>query len=158
MSNIDNSKEEVLLQAVRKLLVDDNADTGKTVREIDYYVGDRIYLTDKNIDNATFPQIILSVDAAEDELGLPTGNYVLDVRTYVNIDDEYAKTKLKRIDARVLVLINKRSDSLNSAVTGKNLRCRLIVKMSSLETTDPIAHLYIKRTSYRVILDDEVID
>ena len=157
MSNINNSKEEILIQAVRTLFVNDDTDTGKTVREINYYVGDRIFLTDKNIDE-DFPQIVLSADSVYDELELPTGNYILEIRTFVKIDDSYAQTKLMRINSRMLVLINKQPESLNSAVLGKNLRCRLIVKMSSINVTDPVAHLYMRRTSFRVILDDETLN
>ncbi len=157
MSNISNSKEEVLLEAIRTLMIADNADTGVTLREIHYYVADRIFPTEQNMDE-DFPQFGITTESVSDELNLPTGDYFVEVIAHTKKDAKYAITDLLRMDARVLVLINKKPQSLNDAVSSKNLRCRLIVKMSSLRTTDPIAHLNVKRTRFRVICDDEIID
>ena len=157
MSNPTNSKEEVLMEAIRALMVADNVDTGVTVREIHYYVGDRIFPTEHNIDEE-FPQFGIIIEAVTDDFNIPTGDYFAEVMSYTKKDALSAITTLLRMDARVLVLINKKPQSLNDAVSSKNLRCRLIVKMSSFKTTDPIANLNVKRTRFRVICDDEIID
>ncbi|MHA2363874.1 MAG: hypothetical protein ACXAC7_07940 [Candidatus Hodarchaeales archaeon] len=155
MSN-ELAKEEVLVEAVRAVLIADNTDTGGTVREIDFYCGDRIYMADKNLDN-DFPQIFLNTDAAPDQQLLPSGNYFLETTCCVKMDYTNAQQTMYRMDSRVLALINKKPDTLNLAVPSKNLRCRLILKMSSIRFTDPIAQLYLKNTRFRVILDDETL-
>ena len=151
------AKEEVLVEAVRAILVADNADTGVTVREINFYCADRIYMSDKNADKA-FPQIFMQTDTGQDQLNLPSGDYFFETTCCVKMDDTNPQQTLYRMDSRVLALINKKPNTLNLAVPSKNLRCRLIVKTTSLKFTDPLAQLYMKTTRFRVILDDETLD
>jgi hypothetical protein len=157
MSNVINAKEEVLMEAIRSLMVADNSNTGNPVREIHYYAADRIFPTEHNIDE-DFPQFGIVIESVLDDQILPTGEYFAEVISYVKKDYENSIRTLLRMDARVLALINKKHASLNAAVISKNLRCRLIVKMSSLRISDPIAQLNTKRTRFRVTCDDETID
>ena len=63
MSNISYSKINVIIEAVRNLLVSDNSNTGLEVREIHYYCSDRIFRSYIRI-NHDFPQIILECDSS----------------------------------------------------------------------------------------------
>ena len=79
------------------------------------------------------------------------------VTPFVQIDDNYAKTKLSNMAARAIYLLDKQSDQLNLA-SSKNLRCRLISKMSSIESQDLLDKLYSNLITFRVVCDDEIID
>ncbi len=155
MSNVE-AKEEVLYEALKSIIISDNVDTGQTVRELHFYIADRISREQKRTADAN-PQMTMLVEHAGDEEAIPSGSYFVEIRSYVHFDYDYPLTTVGRIESRMLTLINKKPNILNLA-TSKNLRCRLCVKTSSIPTVDQIARLHIKVTRFRLICDDENID
>lgn len=157
MSNESNSKEDVLLEAARTLLVNDNSDTSNTVREIHFYCADRIerdYVAAKT----EFPKITLSIVHGLTHLGLPSGGYFLNVTGHYEISEQNSLTMLSRMMARAFFLLNKKYDDLNVAVSSKNLRCRQILMLSSDTNKDELLKHYVKTTRFSVICDDETLD
>lgn len=157
MSNVAYAKDNIILQAVRSILVGDNVNTNNDVREIHYYCADRIYRQFHNV-NQPFPQIVMKVEAGDVEKGLPSGKYYLELMGCVSISDGHAQTKLSNMMARAEYLLAKQSAQLNLAVVGKNLRARRVDKVSDFLDTDPIDKLHKKTIRFMVICDDEIID
>ena len=157
MSNETYAKENVLLEAARTLLVNDNSNTGNTVREIQFYCADRIE-RDHTPAKTDFPKITLSVAHGLTHLGLPSGSYFLNVTGHFEISDQNSLTKLSRMMARAFFLLNKKFDDLNVAVSGKNLRCRQILMLSSDTNRDELLKHYVKTSRFSVICDDEILD
>jgi hypothetical protein len=157
VSNETYSKENVLLEAVRTLLVNDNSNTSKIVREIHFYCGDRIE-RDFVAARTVFPKITLSVDHAAVHSGLPSGTYFLDVTGHYEIGEQNSLTKLSRMMARSNFLLNEKHDNLNVAVSGKNLRCRQILMLSSIGRKDEFLKHYLRTLRFSVVCDDEILD
>jgi hypothetical protein len=158
MSNPNESKEELLLAAVRELLVDDNSDTGVTVREIHYYCADRIQREHVNADIA-YPRIDLEIEVTDTATNLPSGNFFLNVTPKVGMNQSYAQTTLDRITQRCIHLLENQENNLNlaAAVSGKNLRVRLIQKESALRVPDGVFETFSKFIRFSVIMDDDVL-
>ena len=156
MSNLTVSKSEVIISAVRELLLGDNAATGNDVDSIDSYVSNRISRVDTNID-VNAPKIDLGVEEGQADLDLPTRTYFLTVAPITHMDGDVPQTTLDRISSRIDFLLNNKPSSLNgtSTATGKNLRCRLIIQESALRVPDTIERTYTKVLRYRVVCDDE---
>lgn len=150
------SKNSVLYSSVIKLLKDDNVSTGNIVKEINFYVGSRIIR--KNLrQKIKNPKILIDILDQPSDLSLPSGKYVLSTTVVVNTDDTYALTELDNISARVEFLLNKKSASLNLAYSSKNLRCRLINKVSGITSSDLLKKIHQKVTMFDVTLDDETL-
>jgi hypothetical protein len=150
------SKQEVLIESVRTMFINDNANTGNTVREISHYVSNRIYRKYK-IENKPFPQTILEVTEFESALGLPSGNYNLKITNYVRMDSSEPWTVLGNLTARQINLLDKNQHQLNLVIPDKKLRCRLIQKNSVNDSDDTLSKLYIKVVSFFIICDKENI-
>lgn len=155
--NVVESKTNILLEAVRNLFIADTTNTGYTSREINYYVGQRIYRTRMEIGDS-FPQITLDVDEYESELALPSQRCLLTIQAHVKKDAPYALTSLGNLSNRIEYLLNKKPSSINLAVNNsKKLRCRLINKISGLLTTDELKEVHTKTLIFDVILGDEIL-
>lgn len=155
MSNVTESKVNILLEAVYKILSADSTNTGVTMREITHYTTN---ISRKKIEQqSTFPQITFEVDEQESELLLPSQSYLLTVSAHVKKDMQYALTSLDNLTARIEYLLNKKPSSINLAVSGKNLRCRLINKISGMKVTDELKEVHTKNLIFEVVLGDEII-
>jgi len=154
--NVKESKTNILLEAVYKILSEDSANTGYTMREMNFYVGDNINRPRLEM-GAEFPQVTFEVDEYETDLLIPTQKYQLTVSGHVKKDMAYAQTTLDNLTARIEYLLNKKPSSLNLAVPSKKLRCRLINKISGLKTTDELKEVHTKNLIFEVVLDDEII-
>jgi hypothetical protein len=156
MSNEKYSKSKVILEAVRSILVADNSNTGNEVREIEYYCSDRIHRGNLRTKSA-FPQITFGIDEGYDELNLPSGHYYLSVSAHERFDSKYPQETLDNISSRIAFLLNKKPNQLNLA-TSKNLRCRLIVKISALLVQDYTNKVFTKSINFRMICGDEIFN
>lgn len=157
--NISESKAELILSAVREILLGDNTATGNTVGSIESYCANRIQREDLQ-SQIDFPKIDLSCEEGPEELELPTGLYFLSVKPRTAMDDNSApQTVLDRMAARINTLLHNQPASLNSAsvASGKDLRCRTIVKESVLRVPDTLDRSYTKVMRYRVRCDDEIL-
>lgn len=149
------SKSEVLIEAIVKILKDDNTNTGNIVREINYHAADRIYR--KHVaDKMTYPNIMISVDEFNNNLGLPSGRFSVEFKINVLQSEPYSFSVLDRIGSRIEFLLNKKTSQLNLA-TSKNLRCRLFNKASGLVTSDDLIKVNIKTLLFDAICDDEIL-
>lgn len=156
MSNESYSKSKVVLEAVRSILVSDNVNTGNEVREIDHYCGDRIY-REYTKPKKTFPQITLAIEEDISGIVLPTGGYFLEIKVHTAFDQHSPLDTKDNITARILFLLENKPASLNLA-TSKNLRCRLINKMSVHPTQDFIEKTYINVIRFKLICDHETFN
>lgn len=152
-----NSKEEVLLAAAINILSADTIPVANSVREISFYCNDRIYRTDAQI-TQILPSLTLNTEELASNFTLPTSEYILEVTAWVNFSHSFPLTTINNFSARVIYLLDKQMDSLNDAVPGKNLRCRLISKLSSIKTSDAVLKVYQKTMRFRVVLDDETLE
>jgi len=155
--NESESKTDVLYSSIYKILKDDNTNTAKTVREIEYHVADRIIRSNLR-HNLANPKILMEVIESQTNLTLSTEKYMLILTVVVDMDMTYALTVLDNISARVEFLINKKPVSINLAYSSKNLRCRLINKTSGITSTDALKMIHQKHIMFDVVLDDEVIE
>lgn len=154
------SKEEVLAEAIRILLIADTSDTTETVREIMFYISDANkvrYSGDLTIDFDSYPALTFKVESNGDENNLPTGNYLVQIMGSINANVSTPQATLKRLMSRVDYLINKKPNGLNTAVSSKNLRCRLILKTSVQEYEDFIKKVHRKLHMFSVQCDDEIL-
>ena len=150
------SKVELMLTAIRTILVDDVYNTYKEVREIKYYAKDRIFRSNLN-SKEIFPQIILSVDEMDSNIALPTQRMMLNISIYVNKNDSNAHTTLDRISSRIEFLLNKKNNNINNVEPNKNLRCRKIIKVSAITSIDNLMDVISKTIIFDIIVDDEII-
>lgn len=155
--NLKESKSNILMEAVRTILVGDTTNTGYTSREIAYYCGTRIFRT-RTEDDSAFPKITMDVDEYESELALPSSRCLLTIQAHVKKDMSYALTNLGNLSNRIEYLLNKQIASINLAVSSKKLRCRLINKVSGLLTTDELKEVHTKTLIFDVVLDDETLN
>ena len=135
MANEEYSKSKTILEAVRNIFVGDNANTGNDVREIEYYCADRVYRGNLNVGH-DFPQITISVDEGINGLNLPSGEYFLEVNSHNKFSSSNAQDVVDNMSSRVEFLLSNKPNQLNLAVTSKNLRCRIVRKLSALLTGD----------------------
>ncbi len=155
--NMKESKTNILLEAVRSIFIADTTNTGFTSREINFYVGQRIYRT-RMENHESFPQITMDVDEYESELSLPSNRNLLTIQVHVKKDSQYALTVLGNLSNRIEYLLNKKPSSINLAVdSSKKLRCRLINKISGLLTTDELKEVHTKTLIFEVVLGDEIL-
>lgn len=153
--NID-SKVELLYSAIQKILKDDNIDTGSDVREIQFYVEDRILR--KNLrQNLSNPKILMDITEQLSESNLPTSSYMLELMVVVDETQSYSLTVLDRIIARIEYLLNRKHNSLNAAMSTKYLRCRKILKTSAITTYDGLMKIHIKNIMFDIQADDEIL-
>ncbi len=148
------SKTEILYSSIYKILKDDDANTNNTLREIHYYVKDRIIR--KNLrHNLINPKILMEITEQISDLGLPTAKYLLELTVVVDETEQYALTILDRITSRVEFLLNKKQASINLAYPSKNLRCRTINKISGITSYDGLQKIHQKNIMFDLIIDDE---
>lgn len=155
--NLTEDKTNILMEAVRTVLISDTVNTGYTTREIKYYVDTRIYRT-RQEDSSVFPKITMDVDEYESELSLPSARYLLTIQAHVKKDMSYALTALGNLSNRIEYLLNKKPSSINLVVNSKKLRCRLINKISGLLTTDELKEVHTKTIIFEVVLGDEILN
>lgn len=156
MSNEQYSKSKVILEAVRSIMTDDDANTGNELREIQYYCADRVYRGNLRV-KSDFPQISMRVEEGLDELNIPSGEYFLEVSSHEKFDANSPQDVLDGISSRIQFLLNKKPDQLNLA-TSKNLRCRLIIKLSALLIEDYVNRVFTKTIRFRTVCGDETIN
>jgi hypothetical protein len=157
--NQNYSKINVLYEAVRSVLINDKTETAQEVREFKYYCNERVtrgFLPIAKI----FPQCAMKLSDVGSNLGLPSAEYDLELRIWVDINSTYPQTTLENIATRAIFLLDHKPENLNNSIlTEKNLRCRLINKMSAHDYTDELENksLYCKVLFFRVICDDEIL-
>ena len=96
MANENYSKDNVIFESVRSVLIGDNSNTGKEVREIHYYVSDRIVIG--NYTSGTdMPQITMEIENVGDSEKLPSSTYILIIKIFDEMNKNLVKTKLKNI-------------------------------------------------------------
>lgn len=155
--NKNYSKNELILIGVRKLLVDDNTNTGAEVREIQFYCEDRIYRTDLN-HAATFPQILMEIDSMDSSILIPTSKFILTIKICIKRGTSGANMVLDRMATRVEYLLNRQHEKINIAADlAKNLRCRMIRKISAIRATDMIMDIITEIIMFEIVLDDEIL-
>lgn len=123
MTQSDYSKNIVIAEALRAILVGDNTNTTKEVREIHFYVADRIFRGHQPSADQDYPQITYEVRNGEHSIELPTAEFTVEIFAFAKYTDDLPLTKLDNLSARITTLLNP--DSLNAA-TSKRLRCRTI--------------------------------
>jgi hypothetical protein len=151
------SKSEILYSSIYSILKNDDTNTGKTVREINFYVADRIvrkYLR-HNFGN---PKILMEITEQVSNLGLPTAKYLLELTAVVDETENYALTIIDRICSRIEFLFNKKQTSINLVYPSKNLRCRTINKMSAIPSYDGLEKVHKKNIIFDIIVDDENLE
>lgn len=149
------SKSEVLLEAIVKILKEDDTNTGNTVREMNNTVADRIYRSHIN-ENLSYPNVVIGVDEYNSNLGLPSGKFTVEIKVSVLQSEPYSFSVLDRIGSRIEFLLNKKTSSINLA-SSKNLRCRIFNKVSGLVTSDDLIKVNKKTILFDVICDDEIL-
>lgn len=160
MPNLSEDKANLILQAAIKILTDDNANTGFALREIEFYVADRIQQEDSRV-QIDFPKIDVFVEDGVAEIALPTMEFFLEIIPKTKIETAGSKTDLNRIAARTAFLLDGKPESLNAAllaVSAIPLRCRLLQKQSALRTTDAVLGIYFNTVRFFVQCDDEIIN
>ena len=154
------SKEEVLAEAIRNLLIADIVDTTEIVREIMFYItnANKVrYSGDLTVDFDSYPVLTFKIEGNGDDNNLPTGNYLVQIMGTINANASTPQAILKRLMSRVDSLINKKSNNLNTAVSSKNLRCRVILKTGVQEYEDFIKKVHRKLHMFSVQCDDEIL-
>ena len=154
--NITESKSNILMEAVYKILTTDTADTGLKSREISHYCSNRVFRS-KLLVSPIFPLITMETDEIGGELLLPSQRFLLTVQAHVKKEMEYALTSLDNLSNRIEYLLNKNTTSINLAVSSKKLRCRLINKVSALLTTDELKEVHTKSIQFDVVIGDELL-
>ena len=160
MSNVSEDKRNLIFQAAIKILVDDNADTSLAMREIEFYVNDRIQQEDSRV-QVDFPKIDILVEDGASEISLPTSEFFLEIVPKTQIAIAGSKTDLNRITGRSMFLFDGKPESLNAslaAVSSIPLRCRLLQKQSALPITDAVLGIYSNTIRFLVQCDDEIIN
>lgn len=153
--NEEYSKSKVILESVRSILIGDNQNTGNDVREISHYCGNRIF-RGKLRSKQQFPQITINTDEGFNDIVIPSGYYFLEVNSHVVYDSKSPQDTLDDIATRVIFLLDRKSSQLNLA-TSKNLRCRIIQKMSSMSIEDDLDRVYTRTIRFKMICDDETV-
>ena len=159
--NESYSKDEVIAEAIHSILTGDTSNTGKTVREIMYYISDAKqirYSSEFNVEG-TYPMITFKVEPTQTSEFLPTGEFLLTITTSIKASESIPQTTLKRITARIDALIDNKPNALNNAVSSsKYLRCRRIKRTNSQEVHDAIKEVYKKVHYYEIQCDDEILN
>lgn len=157
MSNTTEAKTNILLEAVKKILSDDNSTLSTTMKAIHYYIADNIMR--KRLEQIVdYPAVTMDVDEQGTDLLIPTQKYLLTVSAHVKKTMAYAQTELDNLTARIEYLLNKKPASINLAVASKKLRCRLINKISGVKVTDELKEIHSKHLMFEVVLDDETVN
>lgn len=148
------ANENLILEASIGILVGDNTATGNAVECIQSYVADRIFRSNY-VNTQTFPQITVFYEDAVQSLTLPSREGFLVITPWVSFTDAFPLTKLANITERIQNLIT--AASLNLAVNGKNLRCRLVQLISAVKTSDALTECYANVIRFRLIIDDQAL-
>lgn len=152
------SKDEIIAEAVYNILINDTANTGNDVREIMFYFSNVKQIRYGGAFNveSTYPMLTYKTEPVDSHESLPTGRYFLSVTASIESSSSTPQTTLKRIMARVDVLIDKKPEVLNSIVaSAKNLRCRRIKRVSAQEVYDAMNEMYKRIHIYDLTCDDE---
>jgi hypothetical protein len=161
MSNITYSKEVVILEAVNTILISDVLSTGNEVKSIKNYVDNRVYRTyteDKNNTNKFMPQLNMEMESMETNPSLPTGEYILTIKAFINQDASRPKDILDNLMARVCYLLDKKEKNLNNS-SNKNLRCVRCRKYSLIDNNDYLNKaIYGKQVIFTLKCMDEILD
>lgn len=148
------SEDNLLLEAVRTLLVDDNSNTGESVREIHHYCEDRIVRSNlKTLVNR--PCITMYTVGGPSDLGLPTRQYMLHLTVNTDIETESSQDILNNLAQRVIDLLDEKPKSLNDKVS-ENLRCRLVVLISNNFISDEDKGLNKRELIFRITLQKQI--
>ncbi len=148
---IQYSKPNVLAQAIVSLLRNDNTDTLQEVREVHFYVADRIYRGHQIIERE-YPHISFEIFTSEQSISLPTGEFFVEIMSYAKFSDAEPLTKLDHLNARIVHLLTP--DNLNAA-TSKRLRCRIVQVTDIVFGHIDVAELHRNTITLRVQCDAE---
>lgn len=154
--NQNYSKQNTLLKSVRAILIGDTAVLATEVREIKYYVSNRI-VQGQNPVSLLMPQVTMDVNDGMNEQLLPSGEYYLMIKCWVEQDSEAPNDTLNNLSTRIIYLLNNRYNELNTKFPSENLRCRFIVKQSNTKHVDAVAKIIDRTILFRVIADDEIL-
>ena len=150
------SKTTAILRAIRKILISDTTNTGYEVREVSFYVSNRIVQGTMPAP-VNMPHITLSEDDGDQRQLLPSGEYFVPVRCWVDMDTDSPNDTINNLVTRIIFLLHNKQDQLNTQYPSDNLRCRLITKQSNTLLNDGQARLISRTILFRVIADDEIL-
>lgn len=150
--NESYSKELSLLESFITILSNDNTDTGKDVREITYYVSDRIFREFNGGDN--FPQINIEVNNDGANIGIPSAEYTAYFRVYNSYGNNYPQDTIDRICTRIIFLLNKNYNLINETIN-KSIKCRFINHLATQRDDRIEIQVYGKVVIFNLICDDE---
>lgn len=164
MSNVNYAKENVILEAVRSILVADNGTLSSDVKSIHQYVADRIIRKKAFLEPPEESLITMEVISRGGNYNLPSSSWFLTITAINPMEAEpivagsNAQDDVANMSQRIEYLLNKKHDDLNNSVPTKNLRCRLINRISLLPTDDEKLKLYKRDIVFEMITDDEILD
>jgi hypothetical protein len=156
--NQNVSKINLILGTVRDILIGDTTpvESSAEVKELNSYIAGRVYRSwSYNPDVKVFPQVTMICTDGASNLNLPSGKYSLDIKIWESFDASYPQTTIENISTRIDFLLNKQEKKLN--LSNSTLRCRQILRMDSINSTDVIDRLYTKTLYYNLICDDEIL-
>lgn len=154
--NENFSKQNTLVKSIRKMMIDDNVNTGVDVREIFYYVGNRIGHGSYPIAQVN-PQITIDVNDGLQNQSIPTGDYWAIIKIWVDMDSEAPNDTINNIASRVIFLLHNRSAEMNLQYPVEKLRCRNVLKQSNLKSEDKILKSYVRVVVFGIKADDEIL-
>jgi hypothetical protein len=158
MSNVNYSKENVILQAVRTLLVADNGTLTGDVKSIHTYCEDRIIR--KKIFTEAPGESLATMEVVSNggDVGLPATRWFLTVTAIIPMDATNSQDNVSNFAERISILLNKKAMNLNNAVLTKNLRCRLINRLAILNADDEVLKIYKRDVNFELIIGDEILE
>ncbi len=155
--NVSNSVQNLIFEGVKAIFTDDDVNTNKVIREMNYYIAGRVYRSNLIVGD-TFPQATMNINELSDDSSLPSSVYMLNLRFWTKMGESVSQFNLANMISRAIYLLNKKPETLNSFVTSGLLRCRFILKQSVIDANDDVAKLYSKLLLFKLICDDEILN
>jgi hypothetical protein len=156
--NRDYSKENVILESVRTILVNDNGILTGDVKSIHQYCEDRIIRKMAFINPPDDKLITIDVAKNNENIGLPSSTWYLSVTAIIPMDQPYAQDDVSRMATRIVYLLNKKPADLNNVAPQKYLRCRFIINISVIPADDGALKIHKRECIFEIIADDEILN
>lgn len=141
-----------IISAVRNILISDTTepDTGHC---IDYFVpADKI--VHAGTPNTVLPPFIsLWFEMGETHLGLPSQKGEMTINCFYNEKERLARTKIEQLSSRIIHLLDKKPDVLNSQGFETKVKSFRKIKAFSIPPED--SELYQQLLIFAVILSNE---
>jgi len=156
--NQNYAKENVILEAIRTILVGDNAILTTQVKSIHQYCEDRIIKKTAFTEPPGNTLIMMEIIRRGGQDGIPSSNWFLTITAVIPMDSLNAQDIVVEMASRIEFLLNRKPANLNSVVSStKYLRCRYINHIGTIPVDDDVKKLYKRDVTFDIIVDDEIM-